>query len=80
MSSLTSRERDVVQLMKNGHRLLPIRYSRLYGLYPPGHKFGKNPKETVQQRIVDSLKTKGVIKIGIVGSTTEYVLAEERKG
>ena len=69
---LTSRETIVLTMMEQGYRLWPVKMSRLYGLFKPGEL--QRPAELVQRRIVESLKSKGKIKIGYIDSTSEYVL------
>lgn len=76
--ALTAKEARVLEMMKNGHRLWSVRYSRLYGLFEK-NEF-RRPVELVQLRVVESLKAKGMVTIGVVNSTSEYVLTDFQKG
>lgn len=77
---LTEREAEVVRLMKSGHQLDRVAFSRLYGLYAtPRSINGSDPVIQIQQGTVDRLKAKGIIGVRPVGSRTQWVLLEDYK-
>lgn len=75
--SLSSKEKRVVQMMRDGCRLLPIRYSRNYGLFHPSSL--AMPIETVRRMVVENLVSRGIIAIGVVESVSEYVVSTVAK-
>lgn len=69
---LTNKETRVMRMMLAGYVLEEVRYSRNYGLFVAG-VYGKPEVETVQRRVVESLKAKGVIKVAPVNGRNRFV-------
>lgn len=71
--NLTKKESQVIEYMKAGLRLSNISFSRLFGLFEKDNYRG--PVVKVQRKVVESLKSKGAIKIGWHGTRSGYVLS-----
>lgn len=74
---LTRRELEVVKAMKEGMMLLRQRYSRNYGLYTND---SRAVRQQVQERVVDSMRRKGILVLVPVHGVATLVLADSLNG
>ena len=77
MSDMTRRELEVAQSMRDGMMLFRQRYSRNYGLY--SHD-SSSVQQQVQDRVVDSMRRKGILVLVPVHGVATLVLADSLNG